>query len=115
FADAADEQRVASYVARLTPQTWQRHDAGTTDGWATTTVAGERTTRVVDGACVFLNDAGFPAGAGCALHHLAGRLGVEVLETKPDVCWQLPLRRTYRDVERPDGTSYLEVSIGEYD
>ena len=37
------------------------------------------------------------------------------VETKPDVCWQLPIRRTYRDVERPDGTSYLEVSIGEYD
>ena len=31
------------------------------------------------------------------------------------MCWQLPIRRTYRDVELPDGTSYLEVSIGEYD
>jgi hypothetical protein len=31
------------------------------------------------------------------------------------VCWQLPLRRTYRTVERPDETSYLEISIGEYD
>ena len=37
------------------------------------------------------------------------------LETKPDVCWQLPIRRTFRDVELPDGTSYTEVSIGEYD
>ena len=37
------------------------------------------------------------------------------LETKPDVCWQLPIRRTFRDVERPDGTPYTEVSIGEYD
>ena len=34
---------------------------------------------------------------------------------KPDVCWQLPIRRTYREVELPDGTEYLEVSIGEYD
>ncbi|MBK9100262.1 MAG: hypothetical protein IPM90_01550 [Austwickia sp.] len=34
---------------------------------------------------------------------------------KPDVCWQLPIRRTYRDVTLPDDTSYLEVSIGEYD
>jgi hypothetical protein len=25
------------------------------------------------------------------------------------------LRRTFRDVERHDGTTYLEVSIGEYD
>ena len=37
------------------------------------------------------------------------------VETKPDVCWQLPIRRTFRNVERPDETSYLEVSIGEYD
>jgi hypothetical protein len=37
------------------------------------------------------------------------------VRTKPDVCWQLPLRRTFRDVELPDGETYLEVSIGEYD
>ena len=37
------------------------------------------------------------------------------LETKPDVCWQLPIRRTFRTVERQDGTTYTEVSIGEYD
>ena len=37
------------------------------------------------------------------------------METKPDVCWQLPIRRTFREVERPDGTTYSEVSIGEYD
>ena len=29
-----------------------------------------------------------------------------------DVCWQLPIRRAYRDAERPDGTSYLEITIG---
>ncbi len=31
------------------------------------------------------------------------------------MCWQLPVRRSYRTVERPDGTSYLEVTIAEYD
>jgi hypothetical protein len=34
---------------------------------------------------------------------------------KPDVCWQLPIRRSYRTVELPDDTSYLEVTITEYD
>ncbi|MDQ6715511.1 MAG: hypothetical protein M3Z83_05325, partial [Actinomycetota bacterium] len=34
---------------------------------------------------------------------------------KPEVCWQLPIRRSYRTVELPDQTSYLEVSIAEYD
>jgi hypothetical protein len=49
------------------------------------------------------------------LHLLALEQGRNPLETKPDVCWQLPLRRTFREVERPDGTTYTEVSIGEYD
>ncbi|MFN8074958.1 MAG: hypothetical protein U0Q15_21120 [Kineosporiaceae bacterium] len=119
FSDADDEARVAGWAARLTPADWQfsRADwAATvteTDDDGTTSTA--RTTALVDGACVFLNRPGFAAGAGCALHALAAREGVDPLHAKPDVCWQLPLRRTYRSVERGDGTSYLEVSIGEYD
>ena len=31
------------------------------------------------------------------------------------MCWQLPIRRTFRNVERQDGTTYTEVTIGEYD
>lgn len=76
---------------------------------------GQRKTRVVEGACVFLNRPGFPGGAGCALHGLAVREGVSIVETKPDVCWQLPIRRTYDRVERPDGVQVLVVTVGEYD
>ncbi|GAB2690524.1 hypothetical protein [Thalassiella azotivora] len=117
FSEEDDEKRVAGWVKRLTPETWQRHPQGRAkrSTWVETDADGERKTRVVDGACVFLNDPDFPAGGGCALHHLAVREGVEHVRTKPDVCWQLPLRRTYRTVERPDGTSYLEVTVGEYD
>ena len=50
-------------------------------------------TRLVDGACVFLNRPGFPGGTGCALHRMALREGLHPLLTKPDVCWQLPVRR----------------------
>jgi hypothetical protein len=64
---------------------------------------------------VFHNRTDFASGAGCALHALALREGRHPLETKPDVCWQLPIRRSYRTVERPDDTGYVEVSIGEYD
>ena len=46
-----------------------------------------------DGPCVFLNDADFPGGGGCALHGQALRDGKHPLEYKPDVCWQLPIRR----------------------
>ena len=64
---------------------------------------------------MFLNRPGFPNGQGCALHQLALKKGISIVKTKPDVCWQLPIRRTYRNVERQDGTEYLEISIGEYD
>jgi hypothetical protein len=70
---------------------------------------------VVDGACIFLNRAGFPGGEGCALHALALREGRSIVETKPDVCWQLPIRRSYDRVTRPDDTEVLVVTIAEYD
>ncbi|RCK69172.1 hypothetical protein DT076_12615 [Desertihabitans brevis] len=109
FSADDDERRVAEAVAELTPELWQH----ARPEWVETE-DGERKTAVVDGACVFLNRAGFPAGAGCALHLLALRTQTPVTRTKPDVCWQLPVRRTYRDVTRADGTEYLEVTIGEY-
>ncbi len=34
---------------------------------------------------------------------------------KPEVCWQLPIRRTQEWVERPDGTEILKTWITEYD
>ncbi|MBE7325524.1 hypothetical protein IEQ44_12770 [Nocardioides sp. Y6] len=121
FSDADDEARVAGFVARLTPAHWQQHPGRevTDADWIERDDDGERKTRVteVDGqrACVFANRPGFGGGEGCALHGLALDIGLEPLETKPDVCWQLPIRRTYRTVERPDDTSYLEISIEEYD
>ncbi|MFZ5846975.1 MAG: hypothetical protein ACOYX5_06295 [Actinomycetota bacterium] len=115
FSDKDDEKRVASFVKQLDASTWQFHDAGRKDGWVETDEDGDRKTAVHEGACIFLNRPGFPGGEGCALHGLALRLERHPLETKPDVCWQLPIRRTFRDVELPDGTSYTEVSIGEYD
>jgi hypothetical protein len=114
FSDADDEKRTRRYAKLLDADTWQFHDEGRKNGWVEVE-DGERKTRVHEGACIFLNRPGFPAGAGCALHALALRRDQHPLETKPDVCWQLPIRRTYRDVERPDGTSYTEVSIAEYD
>ncbi|MEP6651245.1 MAG: hypothetical protein ABJA74_15250, partial [Lapillicoccus sp.] len=76
---------------------------------------GVRKTRVVEGACIFLNRPGFPAGAGCSLHQHAVVKGLPPTSLKPEVCWQLPIRRSYRTVELADTTSYLEVTITEYD
>ena len=125
FSDKDDERRVGEAVRRLTPELWQFHPGrrAVRSDWVDTDDEGERKTVVLeyDGqdGCVFHNRADFAtaavSGAGCALHELALAEGREPLETKPDVCWQLPLRRTFREVARPDGTAYTEVSIGEYD
>jgi hypothetical protein len=116
FSDEDDEERVGGFVERLTPEVWQYHGEGTgKKGWVELDEDGERKTRRVDGACIFNNRRGFAGGQGCALHLLALRDGREPLETKPDVCWQLPVRRTYEWVTRADDTKVLVVSIGEYD
>jgi hypothetical protein len=126
FADQDDEKRVAAYVGMLDEELWQQKPAGKvrTEDWIELDDDGERKTRVteVDGqqACIFQNRPDFApskggGGAGCALHALAYVLGKNPLETKPDVCWQLPIRRTFREVTRQDDTTYTEVTIGEYD
>ena len=49
-------------------------------------------TRVIDGACIFLNRSGFSGGSGCALHLAAIDSGESPIDLKPSVCWQLPIR-----------------------
>ncbi|WP_254879056.1 hypothetical protein [Streptomyces sp. NA04227] len=118
FSDEDDQKRVAGHVARLTPDIWQNHSVGTVSkhAWVQEDENdGELQTRRYEGSCIFQNRPGFSGGAGCSLHILAVREGREPLETKPDVCWQLPVRRTYDWIERPDDTKVLQISIGEYD
>lgn len=63
---------------------------------------GRSHTRVVDGACVFLNRPGFAGGVGCALHIAAIQAGESTTEWKPSVCWQLPLRVDWALVDEND-------------
>lgn len=128
FTDEADVRRVKKVVKQLGPDEWQYHPGSTKKRHWTTAEEPEEplnpdaevtppalATKVVDGACIFLNRPGFPAGAGCALHQHAVAEGHPPWTAKPDVCWQLPVRRSYRTVERPDGSTYLEISVAEYD
>jgi hypothetical protein len=114
YSDKDDEKRVRRFAAELTSDEWQLRKAARKGG-ITEVDDGKRRTRVYDGACIFLNRPGFAAGQGCALHLHALNTGRHPLETKPDVCWQLPVRRTYDRVTRPDDSEVLVISIGEYD
>ncbi|MBT8226045.1 MAG: hypothetical protein HKP61_12405 [Dactylosporangium sp.] len=119
FTDAADEKRVRGAVRGLTRATWQRYRRGFANYTQVDDPGDEaparRTATSHDGPCVFLNDADFPGGGGCALHAKAVRDGVHPMVYKPDVCWQLPIRRDQEWTRRPDGTSVLVSTIGEFD
>jgi hypothetical protein len=119
FTDAEDRRRVRAAAAKLTPETWQHYRRGFKNYTETDTIDGKnpalRTATRPGGPCVFLNDASFPGGGGCALHAQALRDGVHPLEYKPDVCWQLPIRRDQQWHDRPDGTRILVSTVTEFD
>jgi hypothetical protein len=105
--DDADE--LARLVTEeLDGEAMQLHAEALADGVLEEDDEGESHTRVLDGACIFQNRAGFAAGTGCALHHLAERRGEHHMTFKPTVCWQLPLHRTIDERTANDGGT-LEV------
>jgi len=111
FTDEADAKRVAAAAETLSPEQWQFRSKGRRKaGVLKRDAKGTITTRLVAGACIFLNRPGHPGGAGCALHRAALERGVPPLELKPDVCWQLPLRR--EDTVGADG--HVTSSLGEW-
>lgn len=98
-----DEARTVSATGlSLDPERFQFHQAAV-DGGVLTSLANDGSgsarpsTRVVDGACIFLNRPGYPGGAGCALHLAAVDEGDSPLDWKPSVCWQLPLKVEVED------------------
>lgn len=111
FVDDDDVKRVERFAAELTDDEWQFRSRGQKKGVVRQTKKGETITRLVDGACIFLNRPGFPAGAGCSLHQAALTRGVHPLELKPEVCWQLPLRR--EDQVADDG--HVTSTVGQWD
>jgi hypothetical protein len=89
--DGDDEARlIDALAATMAPTRFQHHAEARADGIFRD---GRRNaTRLVDGACIFLNRPGFAGGPGCALHLAALDAGEPPLDWKPSVCWQLPIK-----------------------
>ncbi|HSP29620.1 MAG TPA: hypothetical protein VLN74_13795 [Ilumatobacteraceae bacterium] len=111
-AGVAEAMNVAAYAAMLTPEQFQFHavansrpasepDDGPDDNEAIGIFGNEERThtRLVDGACIFLNRPGFAGGEGCALHIAAIEFDESPTEWKPSVCWQLPLRIDWQELD----------------
>jgi hypothetical protein len=109
FVDKKDARRVEKIALTLKPSEWQFH--GTHKTVTQKNADGERTTKLVDDACIFLNRPGFATGAGCALHVAAMNRGVNPLTYKPEVCWQLPLRRE----DSVDDDGHVTSTIRQWD
>lgn len=90
FDDDDDAATVAAFAACLAEERFQYAAEARVHG---VFADGRRfATRVVDGACIFLNRPGFPGGAGCALHLAALADGIDPVDVKPGVCGRIPVR-----------------------
>ncbi len=106
-----DRRRVLALAGVLDDAVWQHRRLALRRGGPTkVSRAGEVVTRLVDGACIFLNRPGFPGGAGCALHRAALERGQRPLDWKPEVCWQLPLRR----IDETDQYGHVTSTVREW-
>jgi hypothetical protein len=100
-----DAMTVSAYAATLDPAVWQFHDAVDDDDVFSD--ATRTHTKLVDGACIFLNRPGFAGGAGCALHLAALAADESPIDWKPSVCWQLPIHVDWHPL--PDGRESATV------
>ena len=89
--DGDDEARnIAALAATLSPALFEHHAEASSGGvFSDDTLTN---TRVVNGACIFLNRPTFDGGAGCALHLAAVASDESPIDWKPSVCWQLPVK-----------------------
>jgi hypothetical protein len=92
FSDEKDRRRVEKAAKRLTDDQWQFKSRGK-NGTTRVKKNGEIVSKLVQDACIFLNRPDFARGPGCALHVLALDNNESYIPLKPEVCWQLPLRR----------------------
>ncbi|KGA10147.1 MAG: hypothetical protein GM48_1425 [actinobacterium acIB-AMD-7] len=124
YTNKLDEERVLKSARKLTKSEWQFYDQARYKSKKNLNISEigldkDRKTRKINDSCIFLNRVGYEAPGytgkfGCALHHLANKEGSHPVDTKPDICWQLPLRRSWE--VRDEGEKEITVVvIGEYE
>jgi len=124
YTNKMDEERVLRSAKKLTKSEWQFYDQARDKSKKNLNISEigldkDRKTRKINDSCIFLNRVGYEAPGytgkfGCALHHLANKEGSHPVDTKPDICWQLPLHRSW-EVREVGDTEVTVVVIGEYE
>ena len=121
FSDKRRPQARAQLRQAVDPEDWQLYDEGRDAKGRSRTRRRSTTTTRTDprrdgGRCLHVRQ---PRGTS-GWHRLRAarpraQHGLNPLETKPEVCWQLPVRREQDWVERPDETKVLRSTIAEFD
>jgi hypothetical protein len=115
FTGPEDVARTEAAAATLPAELWQFARKGrTADGRVRVvrqTRKGDSVSRLVDGACIFLNRPGFTTGPGCALHAAALQRNQRPMDLKPEVCWQLPIRRE----DETDSTGHVTSTVRQWE
>ena len=105
LTDLDEAMNVSALASTIPPGLWQH--ASLVDANDVFSDDSRTNTKVVEGACIFLNRPGFAGGAGCALHLAADDAGESPIDWKPSVCWQLPVRVEW--AVQPDGVEHATV------
>lgn len=114
MADAEEAMTISALAATLPPHLWQHHAHRDADDVFSSDE--RRNTKIVDGACIFLNRPGFAGDVGCALHIAAEAAGEAPTDWKPSVCWQLPIHvdwQMHGDVEHATVRRWSRADWGE--
>jgi len=124
YTNKMDEEQVLRSAKKLTKSEWQFYDQARDKSKKNLNISEigldkDRKTRKINDSCIFLNRVGYEAPGytgkfGCALHHLANKEGSHPVDTKPDICWQLPLHRSW-EVREVGDIEVTVVVIGEYE
>jgi hypothetical protein len=124
YTNKMDEEQVLRSAKKLTKSEWQFYDQARDKSKKNLNISEigldkDRKTRKINDSCIFLNRVGYEAPGytgkfGCVLHHLANKEGSHPVDTKPDICWQLPLHRSW-EVREVGDTEVTVVVIGEYE
>ncbi len=108
LGDEEEARNIDALAATLGPERFEHHAEATASGIFSDALRTQ--TRIVDGACIFLNRPGFEGGAGCALHLEALASDESPIDWKPSVCWQLPIKVDWD--EGDDGREVATVRAG---
>jgi hypothetical protein len=111
FIDDDDYNNVLNSVGQLTAEDADNIDHIQNVGWSRSVNGKPYSTRKLDDKCIFANSPDGPAGkAGCAFHHLAARTGKHHSDTKPDICWAMPIQYNERLPLTDDGPEQVVLS-----